>query len=263
MRFAAAIAILAQGLVSANEPSSPRTLISQQLTKKHRVAVGRVSGSAQSFRSRDLRQSSPLDAIEHKLADLRTQRRCNPHHPDVGILGECRPGESCTDSGVCVPSGMMFRKADTNDTTITPINDDPLDVLDDLEDDLEELLSEFNYYNLLCNSRSPIYGFFALEGTSSKCDCSKLNVVKKIGMVNCSNSLVCEGDVCYETKFAVGFDGDFDESAFAYKCLNFTKPYGTFFQPCPVDDGPSLSRYLTKFCMGQSKKSATTMVTTN
>ena len=247
MRFTTAIAIVAQGFVSAKELTGAQLLRNHALTKTrgHHHHPGRISGRAQSYRSRALKQKSPLDVIKSKITELRSPRKCDPTEADAGILATCSPEEYCSDIGVCTPKGAKIRKASSNETTTDDF------IVDIVEDLVDLLTTESYYYNYFCNKSSPIYRIGAEDGDAYNCDCFDIDIAKQAARIRCSIPEECDGELCYTPFFAVVLDGNFSEYESRYVCQNFTSPYGTSLQ-C-VDGLPPLWKNLTKECWTEQK----------
>ena len=160
-------------------------------------------------------------------------------------MATCSPEEYCSDFGVCTPKGAKTRQARSNETTT---DDAFVGIIEDLVD---LLTGEFNYYNYLCNTSSPVFQMNAEDGDAYNCDCFGVDVAKQEGKVKCTVPEECDGEFCYEGVFGLGFGGNFSEYEFSYICQKFTSPYGTSLQR--VDGLPSLRKNLTMLCRTEQK----------
>lgn len=266
MRFAAAIALLAQGLVSAKEPTSAELFHKRVLTKsrpfrrvtRRAEGNGAVGRSVQFSQSRDLQQIPAIKDIKGKIANLRGPKKCDPTAADVGILELCPPNQYCSDLGLCTPNQNMIRQAQSgddgvdddfafddddsliNDTTEGSTGDlggtaattDDFEqffegVTEDLEDVLVGFLQEFDYYQAFCNVSSEFFLSPADSPSPHTCDCSAVDIVAQDGTAKCTAASVCYDELCYSGKFNVIFPGNFSAYEFEYVCFDFTSPYGT------------------------------------
>lgn len=201
MRFAIAVAILAQGLAAASNPAGvdlgagEATISNDALSKLSRPGSHRKLSS----------HGSILSQVQAGLHQLQ-QRKCNPDaatsvatDADVGILG-CEPGEHCSEFGVCVAdaAGVSVRATD--------IGTGP----------------DFNYFDYLCNTTAP---YVYVDGPYS-CNCTKADPSTESGFIYCEGlETQCDGGLCYDLNFGFGFTGDFTEYAYTYYCLDISTPY--------------------------------------
>lgn len=236
MRFATAIAILSQGLVGANKPTKSNDIFHDVLPKSrkldqaklHQQLMSSVSGSAQSYHAlgnRPLRHENGIGSTLKNKMDTLRGGKCESHSSSnaedvLGILDQCPPGEYCSDSGYCVTNTLAARRQE----------DVYQNTQDDLFGEFEEVIDYvydyFSVYNFLCNASSPVYQAFSEYDYGYTCDCSDIDVEEQKGIINCTRDELCYGDLCYEAKSVIGFDGDLNQDQFSYYCVDFSAPYG-------------------------------------